>query len=53
MVRYADDFVIGFEYETDALACQAALTERLTKFGLNLHPTKTRLLEFGATRHPT
>lgn len=47
MVRYADDFVIGFEYESDALACQAALTERLTKFGLNLHPTKTRLLEFG------
>jgi len=47
MVRYADDFVIGFEQETDATACQAALVERLAKFGLNLHPTKTRLIEFG------
>lgn len=47
IVRYADDFVIGFEHETDAKACQTALTERLAKFGLNLHPTKTRLIEFG------
>jgi group II intron reverse transcriptase/maturase len=47
VVRYADDFVIGFETEADAKACLEALTERLTKFGLVLHPEKTRLLEFG------
>ena len=47
VVRYADDFVIGFEYEADARACLEALSERLAKFGLNLHPKKTRLIEFG------
>ena len=47
IVRYADDFVIGFEHESDARECHAALTERLQKFGLHLHPTKTRLFEFG------
>jgi hypothetical protein len=47
VVRYADDFVIGFEHESDARACLAALRERMEKFGLNLHPDKTRLLEFG------
>lgn len=47
VVRYADDFVIGFEHEADARACLEALGERLGKFGLNLHPQKTRLIEFG------
>ena len=47
VVRYADDFVIGFEHEADARACLEALGERLEKFGLNLHPKKTRLIEFG------
>lgn len=47
VVRYADDFVIGFEHEADARACLEALRERLAKFGLNLHPEKTRLIEFG------
>jgi hypothetical protein len=47
VVRYADDFVIGFEHEADARACLEALAERLGKFGLNLHPKKTRLIEFG------
>lgn len=47
VVRYADDFVIGFEHEADARACLAALHERLGQFGLNLHPKKTRLIEFG------
>jgi len=47
VVRYADDFVIGFEHEADARACLAALVERLGEFGLNLHPKKTRLIEFG------
>lgn len=47
VVRYADDFVIGFETEADARACLIALKERLQKFGLKLHPKKTRLIEFG------
>ena len=47
VIRYADDFVIGFEHESDARACLEALAERLQKFGLNLHPKKTRLIEFG------
>lgn len=47
VVRYADDFVIGFEHESEARACLASLKERLQKFGLELHPEKTRLLEFG------
>lgn len=47
VVRYADDFVIGFEHESEARACLESLRERLQKFGLELHPKKTRLLEFG------
>jgi group II intron reverse transcriptase/maturase len=47
IVRYADDFVIGFREESDAKRCLAALRERFTKFGLELHPEKTRLIEFG------
>jgi group II intron reverse transcriptase/maturase len=47
VVRYADDFVIGFETEMDAKACLDALKERLQEFGLKLHPKKTRLIEFG------
>jgi RNA-directed DNA polymerase len=47
IVRYADDFVIGFREEADARKCLAALGERLAKFGLELHPGKTRLIEFG------
>lgn len=47
IVRYADDFVIGFREESDARRCLAALQARFAKFGLELHPDKTRLLEFG------
>ena len=47
IVRYADDFVLGFREESDARRCLAALHERFTKFGLELHPEKTRLIEFG------
>jgi group II intron reverse transcriptase/maturase len=47
IVRYADDFVIGFREESDARRCLAALGERMAKFGLALHPEKTRLIEFG------
>lgn len=46
-VRYADDSVYGFERQTEAEAFLAALRERLTAFGLTLHPEKTRLIEFG------
>ena len=47
IVRYADDFVIGFREESDARRCLAALQERFAKFGLELHPDKTRLIQFG------
>jgi len=46
LVRYADDFVIGFEYQDDAQRVMDALGERLGHFGLSLHPDKTRLLPF-------
>ena len=47
IVRYADDFVLGFREEIDAKCCLEALKERFAKFGLELHPEKTRLIEFG------
>jgi RNA-directed DNA polymerase len=46
-VRYADDFIVGFEHESDARRFLDALRERLAKFALSLHPEKTRLIEFG------
>lgn len=46
-VRYVDDFVLGFQHEDDARRLQAALKERLAAFHLELHPDKTRLIEFG------
>ena len=46
-VRYADDFVLGFEQRADAERFLEELRERLAKFGLELHPGKTRLIEFG------
>ena len=47
IVRYADDIVAGFAHEADATRFQAAMAERLQKFSLTLHPTKTRQIEFG------
>src|SRR5262245_39134045 len=47
IVRYADDFVVGFEYESDARRFWDALRSRLEEFALSLHPDKTRLIEFG------
>jgi group II intron reverse transcriptase/maturase len=47
IVRYADDFILGFEHQADAERFQKELIERLRKFGLELHPDKTRLIEFG------
>jgi RNA-directed DNA polymerase len=46
-VRFADDFIVGFEYEDDARRFLHELHQRLAKFGLELHPDKTRLIEFG------
>ena len=47
IVRYADDFIVGFEYESDARCFLDAMRERLGKFALSIHPEKTRLIEFG------
>lgn len=47
VVRFADDFVLGFQYRAEAERFRAELSERLTRFGLELHPEKTRLIEFG------
>jgi len=47
IVRYADDFIIGFEHESDARRFLDEMRERLQKFALTLHPEKTRLIEFG------
>ena len=46
-VRYADDFVVGFEHKDEAERFLAELRERLAKFALELHAEKTRLIEFG------
>jgi group II intron reverse transcriptase/maturase len=47
VVRYADDFVVGFQHRSDAERLHKDLGERFTKFKLKLHPEKTRLVEFG------
>src|SRR6516162_7747896 len=47
VVRFADDFVVGFQHRKEAERFQDELGERLAKFGLKLHPEKTRLIEFG------
>ena len=47
IVRYADDAVLGFQHEDEAKRFLEQLRERVGKFGLELHPEKTRLIEFG------
>ena len=47
IVRFADDFIVGFEHRDDAVWFLTELRERFAKFGLELHPDKTRLVEFG------
>lgn len=47
VVRYADDFVMGFQYRQDGERLRELLEARLARFGLRLHPDKTRLIEFG------
>ncbi len=50
LIRFADDFVIVFEEETDARRVLEVLPLRFGKYGLTLHPTKTRLIEFKRPR---
>jgi len=47
LIRYADDFVIGFTHEEDSQRVQAVLPKRFAKYGLTIHPEKTRLVPFG------
>lgn len=47
VVRYADDWVMGFQFQDDAQRFQKEIAARLQTFGLTLHPEKTRLIEFG------
>ena len=47
VVRYADDLVVGFEHRAEAERFLREFQERLAKFGLEIHPEKTRLIEFG------
>jgi group II intron reverse transcriptase/maturase len=47
IVRYADDFVVGFQHESDARRFLEDLRERFRKFNLELHADKTRVIEFG------
>lgn len=50
LVRYADDFVIGFETEEDARKVYEVLPKRFAKYGLTIHPEKTKLRRFGKPR---
>ncbi len=52
LIRYADDFVIGFTEETDARRVLEVLPKRFAKYGLTLHPTKTRLVPFQRPAQP-
>jgi len=52
VVRFADDFVVGFGHHRDAVQFLSDLRERLAKFNLGLHPDKTRLIEFGRFAAP-
>jgi group II intron reverse transcriptase/maturase len=47
-VRFADDFILFFQYKEDAVRVLEVLRKRFDKYGLTLHPEKTRLIEFGA-----
>ncbi len=52
LIRYADDFVIAFERQDDAEQVQGLLGPRFERYGLELHPDKTRLIPFGRPRTP-
>ena len=46
LIRYADDFAIGYRYECDAQRIMEVIPKRFGKYGLTVHPTKTRLVRF-------
>lgn len=46
LIRYCDDFIMGFEHEEDAKRVMEALRQRMAKYGMELHPEKTRMLDF-------
>jgi RNA-directed DNA polymerase len=52
-IRYADDFILCFQYREDAERVLAVLHKRFAKYGLTLHPEKTRLLAFGRSALPS
>jgi RNA-directed DNA polymerase len=52
VVRFADDFVLGFEHRDDAERFLVELRVSFARFGLELHPDKTRLIEFGRFARP-
>lgn len=51
LIRYADDFVMGFSHEDDARRVMAVLSKRFGKYGLTIHPDKTRLIPFRRPPH--
>jgi RNA-directed DNA polymerase len=51
LIRYADDFVMGFSHEDDARRVMAVLPKRFAKYGLTIHPDKTRLVPFERPNH--
>jgi RNA-directed DNA polymerase len=53
LIRYADDFVIGFEHEDDARRVAEVIPKRFAKYGLTVHPDKTRLLPFAKPKDTT
>jgi group II intron reverse transcriptase/maturase len=52
-IRYADDFILCFQYREDAERVLDVLSKRFAKYGLTLHPEKTRLLAFGRSALPS
>ena len=48
-IRFADDAILCFHYREDAEKVKSVLSKQFAKYGLTLHPEKTRLLEFGPT----
>ena len=52
-IRYADDFILCFQYREDAERVLKVLSKRFAKYGLTLHPEKTRLLAFGRSARPS
>jgi len=47
VIRWADDFIIGFEFESDAVRLMEVIPKRFERYGLEFHPDKTALIKFG------